>query len=80
MNGPGTVKGPLKGRVEGIASAIADRERSSGLDLPGQRQPDLRLGPLAQRVPVRIAIDDITPGLQLICDRTATVMVERRIR
>ena len=67
---------PLHGRVEGIASAIVDRERSSSADLLANVNPTFAWVRLAQRVPVRIAIDEVPPGLQLISGRTATVVVE----
>ena len=31
---------------------------------------------LAQRVPVRVALDDVPPGLPLLVGRTATVVVQ----
>lgn len=67
---------PLRGHVEGIASAIVDRERSSSAELLANVNPTFAWVRLAQRIPVRIAIDEIPPGLQLISGRTATVVVE----
>jgi RND family efflux transporter MFP subunit len=69
---------PLKGHVEGIASAIVDRERSSSTDLLANVNPTFAWVRLAQRIPVRIAIDQVPPGMQLISGRTATVVVEPR--
>ena len=66
----------LDGHVEGIASAIVDRERSSSPDLLANVNPTFAWVRLAQRIPVRIAIDRVPPGIQLIAGRTATVVIE----
>ena len=66
---------PLEGVVEGIASAIADRERSDGADLLANVNPTFAWVRLAQRVPVRIRIEEVPPGVQLIAGRTASVVI-----
>jgi multidrug resistance efflux pump len=66
----------LDGHVEGIASAIVDRERSGSSDLLANVNPTFAWVRLAQRIPVRIAIDRVPPGIQLIAGRTATVVIE----
>ncbi len=65
-----------RGHVESIAGGIADRERSEGSGLLANVNPTFSWVRLAQRVPVRIAIDDVPMGLRLIPGRTATVAVE----
>jgi len=66
----------LKGHVESIASAIADRERSGSGDMLANVNPTFSWVRLAQRVPVRVALDDVPPGLPLLVGRTATVAVQ----
>ncbi|OYX83924.1 MAG: efflux transporter periplasmic adaptor subunit [Azorhizobium sp. 35-67-5] len=65
---------PLSGRVESIAAGIEDRERSDGATLLANVTPTFSWVRLAQRVPVRIALDP-TPGLTLVAGRSATVEV-----
>ncbi|WP_051356639.1 efflux RND transporter periplasmic adaptor subunit [Azorhizobium doebereinerae] len=67
----GTV--PLHGHVESIAAGIEDRERSDGTSLLANVTPTFSWVRLAQRVPVRIAIDPATANL--VAGRTATVEV-----
>ena len=70
-------RGPaFDGHVEGIASAIVDRERSGSANLLANVNPTFTWVRLAQRIPVRIAIDRVPPGIQLIAGRTATVVIE----
>ena len=57
--------GELRGTVVGIARAIVDREATQGGDLLANVNPTFAWVRLAQRVPVRIAIDEIPPGLAL---------------
>ena len=71
---------PLEGVVEGIASAIADRERSDGADLLANVNPTFAWVRLAQRVPVRIRIEEVPPGVQLIAGRTASVVITPEAR
>ena len=66
----------LTGHVEGIASAIVDRERGTSADLLANVNPTFAWVRLAQRIPVRIAIDEVPPDVQLIAGRTATVVIE----
>ncbi|HEY0523420.1 MAG TPA: HlyD family secretion protein [Stellaceae bacterium] len=64
----------LHGHVESIAGGIEDRERSAGSLLPNIN-PTFSWVRLAQRVPVRVVLDDVPPGVRLIAGRTATVAV-----
>ncbi len=66
----------LNGHVESVASAIADRERSASGDMLANVNPTFSWVRLAQRVPVRVALDDVPPGLPLLVGRTATVVVQ----
>ena len=47
----------LQGRVESIAAGIEDRDRSAGATLLANVNPTFNWVRLAQRVPVRIALD-----------------------
>lgn len=64
----------LHGRVESIAAGIEDRDRSAGATLLANVNPTFNWVRLAQRVPVRIALD--RPGQnELVAGATATVEV-----
>lgn len=65
----------LEGHVESIAPAIEDRERTPSGDLLANVRPTFNWVRLAQRIPVRIHIDQAPPDLRLIAGRTATVVV-----
>lgn len=66
----------LKGHVQSIAAGIEDRYRSDGSSLLPNIAPAFDWVRLAQRIPVRIAIDAVPQGVELIAGRTATVTVE----
>ena len=66
----------LTGRVESIAGAIEDRDRAAGPNLLANVNPTFSWVRLAQRVPVRIAIDTPPPGIRLLSGRTATVAID----
>jgi multidrug resistance efflux pump len=65
----------IEGHVESIAGGIADRERQGSADLLANVNPTFSWVRLAQRVPVRIALDHVPPGVHLVTGRTATVVV-----
>ncbi|MGY5777182.1 efflux RND transporter periplasmic adaptor subunit [Rhizobium sp. LEGMi135b] len=65
----------LTGHVESIAYGIEDRERTSG-SLLANITPTFSWVRLAQRVPVRIALDKVPDGTKLIAGLTATVEVQ----
>jgi RND family efflux transporter MFP subunit len=67
----------LTGRVESIARAIADRETQSTTDLVANVNPTFSWVRLAQRVPVRVRLDQVPSELRLSAGMTATVVVER---
>jgi multidrug resistance efflux pump len=64
---------PLRGHVESIASGIVDRDNQTGDRLLANVNPVFTWVRLAQRVPVRIALDEIPEGLHLAAGMTATV-------
>lgn len=64
----------LSGHVESIANGIEDRERTSGSML-ANITPTFSWVRLAQRVPVRIALDKVPDGTKLIAGLTATVEI-----
>jgi multidrug resistance efflux pump len=65
----------LTGRVESIAAGIEDRDRAEGSNLLANVTPTFSWVRLAQRVPVRIALDAVPPGAVLVAGRTATVEI-----
>lgn len=67
--------GDLRGHVEGVSRAIADREVTVGSDLILNVNPTFNWVRLAQRIPVRIAIDETPPGFALSAGMTATLIV-----
>jgi len=66
---------PLHGHVHSIAAGIEDRYRSEGTQLLPNVNPAFDWVRLAQRIPVRIAIDEMPGDLSLIAGRTATVTI-----
>jgi RND family efflux transporter MFP subunit len=65
---------PLRGRVESVAAGIEDRDRSAGATLLANVNPTFNWVRLAQRVPVRIALDRAERN-ELVAGATATVEV-----
>lgn len=65
----------IEGHVESVAGGIADRERQGSADLLANVNPTFSWVRLAQRVPVRIALDHVPAGVRLVTGRTATVVV-----
>ncbi|WP_447021530.1 efflux RND transporter periplasmic adaptor subunit [Xanthobacter sp. ZOL 2024] len=66
----------LRGRVQSVAAAIEDRERVVGTGLLANINPTFNWVRLAQRVPVRIAIEEVPPDIRLVAGLTATVEIE----
>jgi RND family efflux transporter MFP subunit len=71
---------PLEGHVDSIARATADRENVSGTDLIANVNPTFTWVRLAQRIPVRIAIDRKPDDIPISAGMTATVVVEDKGR
>ncbi|KMW06209.1 secretion protein HlyD [Brucella canis] len=65
----------LKGKVEGIAGGIEDRERSDSQSLLANVSPTFNWVRLAQRVPVRVKLEDVPQGIHLVAGRTVSVSV-----
>lgn len=85
INDPATItlmgnSAVIKGHVQSIALGIADRERSVGSDLLPNVNPTFNWIRLAQRVPVRVAIDDKDADMLLVAGQTATVNIEQTSR
>lgn len=70
----------IYGRVEGIAGGIEDRERSAGTTMLPNVNPTFSWVRLAQRIPVRIALDPAAAELAMIAGRTATVVIGAKSR
>ncbi|PXA90418.1 efflux transporter periplasmic adaptor subunit [Caulobacter sp. D4A] len=66
---------PLHGHIQSIAAGIEDRDRAAGASLLPNVNPTFSWVRLAQRVPVRVALDETPKDLRLIAGRTATVAV-----
>lgn len=65
----------LRGHVLSIAAGIEDRDRSSGANLLPNVNPAFSWVRLAQRIPVRIAFDQVPDDFRMIAGRTATVSI-----
>ena len=65
----------LQGTVVGIAGGVYDRQRSVGRDLLPNINPSFTWVRLAQRIPVRVRLENVPPSVQLIAGRTATVTI-----
>ena len=66
----------LEGHVSGLAAGIADSERiATNATLLADVNPTFTWVRLAARVPVRIQIDHVPPGLHLVAGMTATVAI-----
>ncbi|QWT19364.1 efflux RND transporter periplasmic adaptor subunit [Bacillus sp. NP157] len=68
-------KGILHGTVQSVAAGIADRERAASTQGLPDINPTFNWVRLAQRIPVRISIDEAAPDLLLVAGRTATVTI-----
>jgi multidrug resistance efflux pump len=65
----------LRGHVQSIVAGIEDRDRVQGSNLLPNVNPAFSWVRLAQRIPVRIALDDVPADFRMIAGRTATVSV-----
>jgi len=66
----------LRGHVESIARGITDRDNLAGPELLVNPNPTFEWVRLAQRIPVRIHIDDVPKGVLVSSGMTCTVVVE----
>nr|WP_202412886.1 efflux RND transporter periplasmic adaptor subunit [Duganella lactea] len=65
----------LQGHIESIAHGITDRDANLGRELLADVNPTFNWVRLAQRVPVRIHIDDKPKNLDLVAGTTCTVVI-----
>ena len=70
MGGPA-----LAGTVESIAAGIADRDRSTSANLLPSVNPTFNWVRLAQRVPVRVKLDQTSSATRLVAGQTVTVEI-----
>ncbi|SAK53212.1 efflux RND transporter periplasmic adaptor subunit [Caballeronia ptereochthonis] len=67
--------GELKGHVESISRGIYDRDNPQSRELLADVNPTFNWVRLAQRVPVRVHIDEVPDGVLLSAGTTATVVI-----
>jgi len=67
---------PLRGHVVSVSRGITDRDNPSGPDLLANATPTFEWVRLAQRIPVRIQIDEVPEGALISSGMTATVVVQ----
>jgi multidrug resistance efflux pump len=65
----------LRGHVQSIVAGIEDRDRTQGSNLLPNVNPAFSWVRLAQRIPVRVALDEVPTDFRMIAGRTATVSV-----
>jgi multidrug resistance efflux pump len=65
----------LHGTVESVAAGIEDRERGASGNSLANINPTFSWVRLAQRIPVRVRLEDVPPDVRLIAGRTATVSI-----
>ncbi len=66
----------IKGHVQGIAAGIEDRERTSSSSMLANINPTFNWVRLAQRVPVRVTLDEVPDTSMLVAGRTVTVHID----
>jgi multidrug resistance efflux pump len=65
----------LRGHVESISRGITDRDNNNGPELLANVNPTFEWVRLAQRIPVRIHIDEVPEGVLVSSGMTCTVVV-----
>lgn len=65
----------ISGHIESFAEGIADRDRTTGANLLPNVNPTFNWVRLAQRIPVRVALDAVPANVRLVAGQTATVQV-----
>ncbi len=65
----------IQGHVDSIAGGIGERDTATSGDLLSNPNPTFSWVRLAQRIPVRVALDRLPANVQLVAGRTATVEV-----
>jgi multidrug resistance efflux pump len=71
---------PLRGHVQSIVAAIEDRDRQASPNLLPNVNPAFSWVRLAQRIPVRVALDEVPDDFRMIAGRTATVAMRTDVR
>ncbi len=66
---------PLQGKVQSISRGITDRNAAAGAQLLADVEPTFNWVRLAQRIPVRIELDELPKELLLSAGMTASVRV-----
>lgn len=69
----------LGGHIESIARAITDRDNTTGSDLLANVNPTFSWVRLAQRIPVRIHLDQVPADVLLTAGMSCTVLVMPKI-
>lgn len=64
---------PIYGHVASISAGIQDSERTGATGSLANVKPTFSWVRLAQRVPVRVALDDVPASVRLVAGRSATV-------
>lgn len=67
----------LHGHVESISRGITDTDNPPGPDLLASVTPSFEWVRLAQRIPVRIRLDEVPPGTLVAAGMTCTVVVDQ---
>ena len=67
---------PMQGHVESISRGITDRNATPDSQLLAEVEPTFNWVRLAQRIPVRISLDEVPEGFALSAGMTASVQVE----
>src|SRR5712675_2393059 len=67
---------PLQGTVRGIARGITDQDNKDGPELLSYVNPTFTWVRLAQRVPVRIRLTHVPPGVLISAGMTCTVVIK----
>jgi RND family efflux transporter MFP subunit len=70
----------LRGHVAGVARGIVVANAQAGSSGLANVNPIFTWVRLAQRIPVRIQIDEVPEGLRLVAGMTASVQIEKRQR
>jgi len=70
----------LQGTVVGISRGITDQDNKDGPELLSSINPTFTWVRLAQRIPVRVHIDEVPPDVVLAAGMTATVEIDGRDR
>jgi RND family efflux transporter MFP subunit len=68
----------MQGHIESVARGITDRDATTGRELLADVNPTFNWVRLAQRIPVRIHIDNTPKGQVLVAGSTCTVVIDEK--